>query len=120
MMPHRAQGGSNDPASWFETRGVAALLTMGDWQRANLLTMRNACRANHFAALSSPICKNISVLAGRKSLHKRRRLVPPRGAARDRHERGAGCGGRESALDDARVSRTMKPCGPDVSTLASS
>jgi hypothetical protein len=40
MMPHRAQGGSNDPASWFETRGVAALLTIGDWQGANLLTAR--------------------------------------------------------------------------------
>jgi hypothetical protein len=70
--------------------------------------------------LSSPICKNISVLARAKSLHKRRRLVPPRGAARDRHEREAGCGGRERALDDARVSRTTKSCGPDVSTLASS
>ena len=33
MMPHRAQGGSNDPASWFETRGVAALLTMRIWRR---------------------------------------------------------------------------------------
>jgi hypothetical protein len=54
MMPHRAQGGSNDPASWVETRGVAALLTMGDWQRANLLTMRNACRANHFRPAVQP------------------------------------------------------------------
>jgi hypothetical protein len=42
----------------------------------------------------------------------------PRRAARDRHERGTGCDGRESALDEARISRTAKSCGPDASTLA--
>ncbi len=31
-----------------------------------------------------------------------RRLVPLRGAARDRHGRGAGCGGRGCALDERR------------------
>jgi hypothetical protein len=43
-----------------------------------------------------------------------------RGAARDRHERGAGCGGRVGAFDEQRWMRTAKSCGPDVSTLASS
>ena len=33
-----------------------------------------------------------------KSLHISRRPVPHRGAYRDRHGRGAGCGGREAAL----------------------
>jgi len=58
------------------------------------------------------------------------RLVPARGAYRDRHERGMGCGGRESAgarmesqgrsilwvksgaQDEGRFTRTAKPCGP--------
>ena len=61
------------------------------------------------------------------------RPVPARGAYRDRHERGAGCGGRESvgaqeavagrveprerrqgAQDERRFARTAKPCGPDT------
>jgi hypothetical protein len=43
-----------------------------------------------------------------------------RGAARDRHERGAGCGGRFGAFDEWRIRRTAKSCGPDAPTLASS
>ena len=66
--------------------------------------------------------------------------VPPhRGAYRDRHGRGAGCGGRGSVLramglqggffesvsdqqhaDERRLLRTAKSCGPDAPTLASS
>src|SRR5713226_8368422 len=64
----------------------------------------------------------------------------PRGAARDRHGRGAGCGGRGSVgaqmesqggsfiglvsvvqhADERRMLRTEKSCGPDAPTLASS
>jgi hypothetical protein len=43
-----------------------------------------------------------------------------RGAVRDRHGRGTGCGGRVGAFDEQRWMRTAKSCGPDVSTLASS
>src|SRR5437763_2630497 len=44
-----------------------------------------------------------------------------KGAYRDRHERGAGCGGREAARKtNARASRTAESCGPDAPTLASS
>ena len=43
-----------------------------------------------------------------------------RGAARDRHGRGAGCGGRGCAKDERRLMRTAKSCGPDAPTLASS
>src|SRR5258705_1349583 len=64
---------------------------------------------------------------------------PHRGAYHDRHERGAGCGGRGSVLrakrlqggfyesvsdtehaDERRLLRTAKSCGPDAPTLASS
>ncbi|SHG42487.1 hypothetical protein SAMN05444169_2395 [Bradyrhizobium erythrophlei] len=49
------------------------------------------------------------------------RVVPShRGAARDRHGRGTGCGGRVGALDEQRRMRTAKSCGPDASTPASS
>src|ERR1700731_3916041 len=43
-----------------------------------------------------------------------------RGAARDRHERGAGCGGRGGRFDECAGLRTAKSCGPDAPTLASS
>jgi hypothetical protein len=43
-----------------------------------------------------------------------------RGAARDRHGRGAGCGGRGWRLRRGRQMRTAKPCGPDAPMLASS
>jgi hypothetical protein len=42
------------------------------------------------------------------------------GAARDRHGRGAGCGGRGCAFRRTALKRTAKSCGSDASTLASS
>jgi len=45
---------------------------------------------------------------------------PMRGAARDRHERAVGCGGREACERRAQAVRTAKPCGPGAPTLASS
>ena len=47
-----------------------------------------------------------------------RRLTPLRGAYRDRHGRGVGCGGRGGAFDEQRQERTEKSCGPDASWLA--
>jgi hypothetical protein len=45
---------------------------------------------------------------------------PLGGATRDRHGRGAGCGGGGCALDEWRQTRTAKSCGPDTPTLVSS
>src|ERR1700722_19236233 len=42
-----------------------------------------------------------------------------RGAVRDRHGRGAGCGGRGMSKDERRCARTAKSCGADAPTLAS-
>src|ERR1700731_965255 len=47
-------------------------------------------------------------------------VLSHRGAARDRHGRGTGCGGRIGAFDEQRRMRTVKSCGPDAPTLASS
>ena len=49
-----------------------------------------------------------------------RHPVPLRGAFRERHGRGAGCGGRSGALDGRCLRRTAKTCGPDTPTLVSS
>jgi hypothetical protein len=43
-----------------------------------------------------------------------------RGAARDRHGRGAGCDGRGCAADEQHLMCTAKSCGPGAPTLASS
>ena len=48
--------------------------------------------------LSSPVCKNIPVFNYPKSLLELSPSHPTRGAYRDRHERGEGCGGRGSVL----------------------
>ena len=67
-------------------------------------------RANHQKP-SSPFCKNILIFRRRKSPYIPPRPVPTEGR-RDRHERGAGCGGRGCALcDEGRVKRTAKSCG---------
>jgi hypothetical protein len=89
-------------------------------------------------ALSSPFCKNISLPDCPKSTLQPRPSHPTRGAYRDRHGRGVGCGGRGSARahdviagrgspvsDQAArrrtvLMRTAKSCGPDASTPASS
>src|SRR5437879_9219432 len=43
-----------------------------------------------------------------------------REAARDRHERAVGCGGREGHNRRVWLERTAKSCGPDAAVLASS
>ena len=45
--------------------------------------------------------------------------VSTRGAFRDRHGRGMGCGGRERRARRRRPTRTAKSCGPDAAVLAS-
>jgi hypothetical protein len=47
-------------------------------------------------------------------------VLSHRGAARDRHGRGTGCGGRKWRFRRGRQMRTAKSCGPDAPTLASS
>jgi len=47
------------------------------------------------------------------------RPVPQRGVGQ-RHQRGAGCGGRGSARDERGLMRTAKSCGSDAPMLASS
>jgi hypothetical protein len=58
------------------------------------------CPSGNFHArtenLSSPASKNISLFPKPKSDVSMTRPVPARGAFRDRHERGTGCGGRGS------------------------
>jgi hypothetical protein len=69
--------------------------------------------------LSSPFRKNILIFRRNKSVHIA--AVPShRGAARDRHERGTGCGGRRRCWRREYLMRTAKSCGPDAPTLASS
>jgi hypothetical protein len=48
--------------------------------------------------LSSPLCKNISLPWSVETGIEQIYPVPHRGAFRDRHERGVGCGGRGSVL----------------------
>ena len=55
-------------------------------------------RANHLGDLPTPLSslfrENILIFRNRKSVHILGRPAPNRGAFRDRHGRGAGCGGR--------------------------
>ena len=70
--------------------------------------------------VSSPSVKNILIFRNAKSLVYSQPSRPTRGAYRDRHGRGTGCGGRGWRFGRERVKRTAKSCGPDASTLASS
>jgi len=46
--------------------------------------------------------------------------VPHKRGVAQRHQRGAGCGGRGGALGRRALRRTAKSCGPDTPTLVSS
>jgi hypothetical protein len=67
-----------------------------------------------------PFCKNILIYRNSKWVYIPNYPVPPRGAIRDRHVRGAGCGGRGGCYRRERPKRTAKSCGPDTPTLVSS
>ena len=84
-----------------------------------------ARRANHFrfteivSSQKSDEIKNISLF--QKCEIVAYIVIPSRPEGRrDRHERGAGSGGRGRRLDERRWKRTAKTCGPDVAVLASS
>jgi hypothetical protein len=89
-------------------RPFHGLLTM----RVSLALRSNfARRANHFVfselACPAPFAKIFPFSADPNQMHIHHRLVPIRGAIARRHERGAGCGGRES------VRRAMAVAGRD-------
>ena len=70
------------------------------------MTVQVICPSGCFPQpVSSPISKNISALQKQKSSYIPPRPVPPRGVAQ-RHQRGAGCGGRE-----VRQRRGREYCG---------
>jgi hypothetical protein len=54
--------------------------------------------------LSSPITKNILLRRWVETAIHQANPVPIRGAFRDRHGRGMGCGGRDGAFDERRQS----------------
>jgi hypothetical protein len=70
--------------------------------------------------LSSPLAKNISLYFFWKSELWCTRPASARGAYRDRHEREAGCDGRDDVAGRAATLRTAKSCGPDTPTLVPS
>src|ERR1700678_775395 len=51
-------------------------------------------------ACPAPSSKIFPFPSDANHLHIFRHLVPHRGAARERHERGTGCGGREGGIDE--------------------
>jgi len=80
-------------------------------------------RANHPKSPSSPCGKNILIFRNGKSVYISSHPVPLRGAFRERHGRGAGCGGRGGARDgrcrSVRPSRMVLTPPTKVSSLRS-
>ena len=108
-------------------------------ERLGLLICPSGCLLTGVSSLISDFPKNISVPTHPKSDLELFASHPTRGAYRDRHGRGEGCGGRGSVLRamDCRagwrkacerskasgremLQRTAKSCGPDAPMLASS
>ncbi len=69
--------------------------------------------------MSSPFAKIFLFSPDPNQFTDSHRPVPQRGVAQ-RHQRGAGCGGRGSAFDEWRCSRTAKSCRSDAPMQASS
>ena len=65
-----------------------------------MLPMPDARRANHQKPVQSSPEKYFAFPVGQISATSSRHPVPMRGAFRDRHERGMGCGGRSGARDE--------------------
>jgi hypothetical protein len=78
---------ANQPTPW---RKHAAVVPRPDGQISDALCALLVC-------LSSPFHKNILIFRNPKSLVYFQPSCPTRGAVRDRHGRGSGCGGRGSA-----------------------
>ena len=121
---------TSEDGKTFALRRVAklqgAIDSKGGWDAVDTgrsMRAKTARRANQTSVelrLSSPFCKNILIYRIPKSNLYRFPSRPTRGALRDRHERGAGCGGRGRRVDERRLKRTAKSCGPDTPTLVSS
>ncbi len=82
---------------------------------------RFARRANHSRS-QKPVqclCKKYFAFSETRISRSVRTVPPLRGAARERHGRGVGCGGRKGGARRATPKRTAKSCGPDAPTLAS-
>jgi hypothetical protein len=90
-------------------RGLADLRAGSELSnRINLMLAVQSCRQEYFDSLQTQIT-SISIA-----------FRPDGGAFRDRHGRGAECGGRGWRCRRAAPGRTAKSCGPDAPTLASS
>ena len=98
--PSRASLMRGSPRRLLPRSSAATLLNMNRSRRAQPRVIRASvliCPTGSAAvALSSPICKNISLSDCPKSILQPRPSHPHRGAYRDRHGRGVGCGGRGS------------------------
>jgi len=77
-------------------------------------------RANHGQACPAPFEKIFWFSENPNQLYNLRHPAHTEGRFAIVTDVGAGCGGRISAFDEWRVTRTAKSCGPDASTLASS
>jgi hypothetical protein len=85
--------------------------------------MRATCSPTGKSEIScpAPFAKRFLFSTDPNHLFISRCLVPSwRGVSRSSQTLGAGCGGRGCAIDEQRVARTAKSCGPDAPTLASS
>jgi hypothetical protein len=87
---------------------------------AGLFTPRNNLTGKSAKTCPAPFAKIFWFSEEANHLYIPRCPAPLGGATRDRHGRGAGCGGRGGAFDEQRRMRTAKTCGPDTPTLVSS
>jgi hypothetical protein len=85
--------GSLSSLSWFNGNHEPEVCVAPEVVLNGLICPSGNVRAR-IENLSSPVSKNISLFPKPKSDVSMTRPVPARGAFRDRHERGAGCGGR--------------------------
>ena len=118
-------------ADWHKTRALRAVR----WIRTKCSTFDRGARggaipgrvAAHKAASSGKSAKPVQPLLKKYSDFQKTQIslyarpVPLRQrGARDRHGRGAGCGGRGRCQRREHLKRTAKACGPDAPMLASS
>jgi hypothetical protein len=130
-----------------QRRGVYSSIVRSLVQRASVTNCQSALRCRHASPqnfrfysgetpkicptgkslrfsvsfLSSPSAKNISLSPSGKSNLQLAPSRPARGALRGRHERWVrDAVDVDGAVDERRLMRTAKSCGPDAPTLASS
>jgi len=115
---------ASERAGWVERSDTHHVLDNGDGFRGRAQPiLRSWLRSPDPRALKVdlpvvPIGRGVSsLIPDPNQQYIPHRLAPSKGAYRDRHERGAGCGGRWTRDRRARVSRTVKSCGSGVPTL---